>query len=96
MNLIGDILLRGRAGRPAGVLEKSPSHSMERTPSGAFSRPYAIAEVLDVDLMDEDVPEVVTTQSGEAFVKDDWGLLIGLAWSLPAGIVVWILAVCFL
>lgn len=93
MDLIGDILLKTRTGRVADALETSPSITRERASSGK----YAIAEVIDVDLMDdEERLEVVATQSGEAFVKDDWGLLIGLCWALPAGIITWIVAFCLL
>lgn len=95
MDLIGDILLQGRTGRPVDALEKSPGLSMERASSGR----YAIAEVIDVDLMDDSVEPVTTTKAGEAFVSekpDDWGLLIGLAWSLPAGIAAWVIGICLL
>lgn len=97
MNCRGDILLPGRTGRPAAALETSPNNKQERAASGGFSRLFAAAEILDVDLMhDESAEEVMTIRLGEALVKDDWGLLIGLAWAIPAGLVVWVVAVFLL
>lgn len=93
---------------PGGVSSSSfpalqPS-GLAPNPAQCNTRPLpgtALSAVLvcDFDAFDDGSFLFQTTQAGEALVKrnaDEFGLLIGLAVALPAGLAMWALVVCAL